>query len=116
MGRNYKGLSSFRSDISRNFRYFFNVRYKELVFWWICALFSEPMILDGLPLELMREVLLDLPTVDIIQTVKCIRRLYHFTKADKALGRRLQNRVSTFRLYLGNDKFCGICGKSVRIK
>ncbi|PAV56982.1 hypothetical protein WR25_16748 [Diploscapter pachys] len=71
------------------------------------------MILDELPLELMREVLLDLPTVDIIQTVKCIRRLYHFAKADKALGRRLQNRVFDLRLRPGKYKRCADCGKFV---
>ena len=72
------------------------------------------MILDGLPLELMREVLLDLPTVDIIQTVKCTRRLYHFAKADKALGRRLQNRVFDLCLGFGDNRACEECGKLVR--
>ncbi|PAV63795.1 hypothetical protein WR25_26306 isoform A [Diploscapter pachys] len=71
------------------------------------------MILDELPLELMREVLLDLATVDIIQTVKCTRRLYHFAKSDKALGRRLQNRVLNARLGLGNYELCADCGKLV---
>ena len=71
------------------------------------------MILDGLPLELMREVLLDLPTVDIIQTVKCTPRLYHFTKADKALSRRLQKRVFNLGLCLANDGVCANCGKLV---
>ncbi|PAV78447.1 hypothetical protein WR25_13247 [Diploscapter pachys] len=69
------------------------------------------MILDGLPLELMREVLLDLPTVDIIQTVKCTRRLHHFAKTDKALSRRLQNRVFNVRLRL--DNYVCKCRKSV---
>ncbi|PAV73136.1 hypothetical protein WR25_12668 [Diploscapter pachys] len=68
------------------------------------------MILDGLPLELMREVLLDLPTVDIIQTVKCTRRLHHFAKVDKALGRRLQNRVSELDLHLSHYVACADCG------
>ena len=66
------------------------------------------MILDVMPLEVMREVLLDLPTVDIIQTVKCTRRLYRFAKADKALGRRLQNRVFDLHLCLG-DMFWANC-------
>ena len=70
------------------------------------------MILDGLPLELMREVLLDLPTVDIIQTVKCTRRLYHFAKVDEALGRRLQNRV--LKVYLCLDNSVCRCEKPVR--
>ena len=78
------------------------------------VLFSEQMILDGLPLELMREVLLDLPEVDIIQTVKCTRRLYQFAKIDKALGRRLQNRVSDLDLCLGGYSFCWACNKMVR--
>ena len=73
------------------------------------------MILDGLPLELMREVLLDLPTVDIIQTVKCTRRLYHFVNIDEALGRRLHNRVFDLTLFLGGYKFCADCGELVRI-
>ena len=72
------------------------------------------MILDGLPLELMKEVLLDLPTVDIIQTVKCTRRLYQFAKIDKALGRRLQNRVFNLRLSLIEYEPCEGCGKPVR--
>ncbi|PAV88105.1 hypothetical protein WR25_09115 [Diploscapter pachys] len=72
------------------------------------------MILDGLSLEVMREVLLDLPTVDIIQTVKCTRRLYYFAKADKALGRRLQNRVFRFWLHLGNSEICENCKKLAR--
>ncbi|PAV80050.1 hypothetical protein WR25_04885 [Diploscapter pachys] len=67
------------------------------------------MILDGLPLELVKEVLLDLPTVDIVQTVKCTRRLYYFAKADKALGRRLQNFVFHFRPRLGKYKPCKDC-------
>ena len=71
------------------------------------------MILDGLPLELMKEVLLDLPTVDIIQAVKCTRRLYHFAKADKALSRRLQNRVLNVHLGLGDYDLCPECEKLV---
>ncbi|PAV82253.1 hypothetical protein WR25_24509 [Diploscapter pachys] len=67
------------------------------------------MILDGLPLELIREVLLDLPTVDVIQTVKCTRRLYHFAKFDKALGRRLQNRVFDLTLFLDSYDHCRVC-------
>ncbi|PAV64342.1 hypothetical protein WR25_20480 [Diploscapter pachys] len=69
------------------------------------------MILDGLPLELMRDVLLDLPTVDIIQVVKCTRRLHYFAKADKALGRRLQNRIFKFCLRLGGHSVCRKCRK-----
>ncbi|PAV88952.1 hypothetical protein WR25_24386 [Diploscapter pachys] len=68
------------------------------------------MILDVLPLELMREVLLDLPTVDIIQTVKCTHRLHHFAKVDKALGRRLQNRISELDLDLCHCGTCADCG------
>ena len=71
------------------------------------------MILDRLPLELMREVLLDLPTVDIIQTAKCTRRLYHFAKTDRALGRRLQNRVSRLDLDLCHYVACADCGNRV---
>ena len=72
------------------------------------------MILDGLPLELMREVLLDLPTVDIIQTIKCTRKLYQFaTEKDQALGRRLQNRVSKLSLSLGYYAACEDCGNRV---
>ncbi|PAV86431.1 hypothetical protein WR25_24466 [Diploscapter pachys] len=72
------------------------------------------MILDVLPLELMREVLLDLPTVDIIQTVKCTRRLHYFaTEKDKALGRRLQNCIIlSGRLCIGSI-FCWKCGNPV---
>ncbi|PAV64627.1 hypothetical protein WR25_01700 [Diploscapter pachys] len=71
------------------------------------------MILDELPLELMREVLLDLSTVDIIQTVKCTRRLYHFAKADRALGRRLRNRIFNFCLRLGKNKVFADCGEPI---
>ncbi|PAV62029.1 hypothetical protein WR25_00547 [Diploscapter pachys] len=71
------------------------------------------MILDVLPLELMREVLLDLPTVDIIQAVKCTRRLYHFAKVDKALGRQLQKRTFKFCLRLGGHSMCRKCRKLV---
>ena len=63
------------------------------------------MILDELPLELIREVLLDLHTVDIIQTVKCTRRLYKFVEADGALSRRLQNRVLNVHLCLGETVY-----------
>ncbi|PAV91874.1 hypothetical protein WR25_15624 [Diploscapter pachys] len=69
------------------------------------------MILDGLPLEVVKEVLLDLPEVDIIQTVKCTRRLDNFAKADKALSRRLQNRI--FALHLRLDNTLCTCGKPV---
>ena len=71
------------------------------------------MILDGLPLELMREVLLDLHTVDIIRTVKCTHRLYQFAKADRALSRRLQYRVLNVHLCLGETVYTK-CDNPVR--
>ncbi|PAV63796.1 hypothetical protein WR25_26306 isoform B [Diploscapter pachys] len=61
----------------------------------------------------MREVLLDLATVDIIQTVKCTRRLDQFAKADKALSRRLQNRIFDLELCLDEYESCNKCEKSM---
>ena len=109
--KNYRA-PSFPSNISLNFRCFLQC---SRFLMNLCSFQWEPMILDGLPLELMKEVLLELPTVDIIQTVKCTRRLYNFVKADKRLGRRLQGRVADLELCLGGNTPCETCGKLVRI-